>query len=152
LSVQPPWNKASRAGFERRAAKLQQPLWLKVALLAYARVGANGHANFARGELEVLFDQKRQNIDRAIRKAITEDWLQEESCSECLLPPADFIEMSFGNSQQVCRIHPPLREIKRGPGETAGQTGQVESLSDGFCITERCKSLSSSDSSEAVSV
>lgn len=151
MTVEPPWNKGSRAGFERRALKLQQPLWLKVALLAYARVGANGHANFQRGELEAIFGQKRQNIDRAIRKAITEDWLQEESCSECLLPPGDFIEMSFGNDQQACKIHPPPREIKRGPDKTAGRTGQVESLSVEKCIAEGCKTLSLSDSRQAVS-
>ena len=96
MTVEPPWVKASQDGWERRALELRQPLWLKVPCMADVRVGANGHANFERGELAELMGKCRQDIDRAIRTAVEKGWLHEASCTECLIPPGDFIEMSFG--------------------------------------------------------
>lgn len=107
MSVEAPWVKVSQQGWEDRALDLAQPLWLKVSCMAYARVGANGHAGFKPGELaRMLGGKHRQEIDRAVRTAIAYGWLDETSCSECLIPPGDFVEISLGSSRKECVIHP----------------------------------------------
>ena len=112
MSVEPPWVKTSQQGWEYRARTLRQPLWLRVACMSYARVGANGHAGFRPGELaRILGDKHRQAIDRAVRTAIEYGWLDETSCSECLIPPGDFVEMSFGSSRKECVIHPSVGPV-----------------------------------------
>ena len=100
--------------------------------MAYARVGANGHANFERGELAHLMGKCRQDIVRSIQTAIEKGWLHEASCTECLLPPGDFIEMSFGSSRKTCKVHGGVREIKRGARQTSwpGDRGEAPSASD----------------------
>jgi hypothetical protein len=104
--------------------------------MAYARVGANGHASFERGELAELMGKCRQDIDRAIRTAVDKGWLHEASCTECLIPPGDFIEMSFGNSRKACKVHGGLREIKRGAMEAGWPEGCTEALNPSNVSTQ----------------
>lgn len=112
MTVEPPWIKASQQGWTDRAYG-PIPLWLSITCLAYSRVKATGHAPFQRGELSRTLGKSRQDIDRAIRTAVTKGWLLDESCSECLLPPGDFIEMSFGNSRERCTTHRYKKDQKR---------------------------------------
>lgn len=119
MAVEPPWVKTSQPGWEDRALDASLPLWLRISCLAYSRVPANGHANFTRGELAGLLGKNRQRIDEAIRTAVNYGWLLADSCSECLLPPSDFIEMSIGNSRKKCETHLGGRKIKREPEETS---------------------------------
>lgn len=128
MTVEAPWVKAAQAGWEQRALELTQPLWLKVACMAYARVGANGHAQFDRGELAALMGKCRQDIDRAIRTAVERGWLGEASCTECLMPPGDFIEMSIGNSRKLCKVHGDRRKINRGVTQIRWPEGRTEAL------------------------
>ncbi|WP_156748737.1 hypothetical protein [Mycobacterium sp. 1482292.6] len=136
MTVEAPWVKASQAGWERRALELAQPLWLKVACMAYSRVGPSGHAQFDRGELAGLMGKCRQDIDRAIRTAVGKGWLDEASCTECLMPPADFIEMSFGNRLKVCKVHRDQRKINRGATQIRWTVGCAEALDDANVNTE----------------
>ncbi|MEE6135338.1 hypothetical protein SKC41_03220 [Mycobacterium sp. 050128] len=128
MTIEAPWVKASQAGWEQRALELAQPLWLKVACMAYARVGASGHAGFDRGELAELMGKGRQDIHRAIRTAVEYGWLEVGSCTECLIPPGDFIEMGFGNSRKVCKVHRGLREINREAAQTFWSEGRAGAL------------------------
>lgn len=130
MPVEPPWVKVSQSACEQIAFSLEQPLWLKMSLLAWARVPANGHARFQRGELVELMDGKcRQDIVRAIRVAIDKGFLHEGSCTECLMPPGDFVEMSWGNGRKVCDIHTEGRKINRGQTETCWSEEFPEALS-----------------------
>jgi hypothetical protein len=136
VTAEAPWVKASQGGWEQRALELEQPLWLKVACMAYARVGANGHANFERGELANLMGKCRQDIDRAIRTAVGKGWLDEGSCTECLIPPGDFIEMSFGTSRKTCKVHERGRQIIRGAARTRWQPHRDEAFRASDVSTE----------------
>lgn len=129
MTVDAPWVKASQAGWEQRASELRQPLWLKMACMAYARVGANGHAGFDRGELAELMGKGRQDIHRAIRTAVEYGWLEDGSCTECLIPPGDFVEMNFGTWRKTCRAHGDLTEIKRGTTRTRWPQHRGEAFS-----------------------
>jgi hypothetical protein len=58
--------------------------------------------------LAKLLGKCRQDIDRAIRTAVEYGFLDEASCSECLRPPGDFIQMDFGSRRKVCGVHGPV--------------------------------------------
>lgn len=118
--------------------------------MAYARVGANGHASFERGELADLMGKCRQDIDRAIRKAVEYKWLHEAFCTECLIPPGDFIEMSFGNSRKVCRVHGDLREINRGATQIRWPEGCTEALAASNVSTQCLQRHAFSASNEVI--
>jgi hypothetical protein len=150
MSVEAPWVKVAQKGLEQLGLKIPQPLALKVALLAYARLQANGHARFQRGELAELTDKRRQDIDRAIRIAVKNGWLHEASCTECLIPPGDFIEMSWGNSRKACSIHPDMRKINRGATETCRSGEHLEALSASNVSTQCLQPVALNASSEAI--
>lgn len=106
MSVVAPWVKLSQEGCQDRALALNQPLWLRVALLAYGRVGANGCAPFPhRQELATLVGKYRQDVDRAIRTAVKYGFLDKSSSAECLRPPGDFVQMDFGSRRKACGVH-----------------------------------------------
>lgn len=150
MTVETPWVKVSQSGLEERALELGQPLWLKVTCMAYARVGANGHAGFKRGELAQLMGKCRQDIERAIRTAVGYGWLHEASCTECLIPPGDFVEMSYGSSRKVCDVHGGPREIKRGAPQTRWSENYLEALSASNVSTQCLQSVALSASSEVI--
>jgi hypothetical protein len=137
VSMPPPWVAFSQTEWQERADALAQPLWLKVSCLAYANVQANGHATFNRGVLARSTGKSRQDIDRAIRTAIEYGWLHPASCSECLVPPGNFVEMGFGSKRKVCPIHTvsknenvePSKKIMRSADENSQVEGSPSTMS-----------------------
>jgi len=149
VSVEPPWVKVSRPFLDVLAVELDQPLPLKVALLAYGRVEANGHAEFRRGELAEITGKDRRNVSRAIRNAVQKGWLLEGSCTECLLPPGDYVEMSYGSTRKRCRVHSTVELVKidhekQQPHNPSSGANGV-SLSDTDVISHRRQSAAVAD-------
>jgi hypothetical protein len=145
VSVEPPWVKVSRPFLDSVAGQLDQPLPLRIALLAYGRVEANGHAEFRRGELAEITGKDRRNVSRAIRNAIEKGWLLEGSCTECLLPPGDYVEMSYGSNRKRCRVHSTLGLVKidHKKQQTHSRSSEANgvSLNDTDVISHRRQSV-----------
>ncbi|WP_460359489.1 hypothetical protein, partial [Mycobacterium sp. ZZG] len=82
--------------------------------LAFARHKANGHAIFAKGQLALLLGRPtedgfkpadKSNVQRAIRAAISNKWLDPESCSECLVVPSHAVQGGLGSENEKCSVH-----------------------------------------------
>lgn len=136
MTVEPPWVKSGQAGWEERADNRQHPLWLRISCLAYARVKANGCAEFQPGELARRFGKHRQAINTAITTAIEYRWLDETSCTECLRPPGLFIEMDLGSKYAKCRIHGGVKERSKSARQKCSSQPRDETLSISDVNTE----------------
>jgi hypothetical protein len=111
-----PWAKHYQQEWQARAGNPRLPLWLRVASLAYGTHLGNGHANFHPGEIAValttvdtttglMHSPKRQDINRAIKAAVSHDWLAERSGSTCLVVPGHAISGGLGNPAAPCPVH-----------------------------------------------
>ena len=129
-SVANPWAKHYQLPWENRANDRNLPLWLRVACLAYARHEANGHANFRRGQLSWILGTPptgdkpfervpRQRVIEAINRAIKFEWLDSESCTECLVVPGHAVQGGLGNPDRLCPVHERKRERRRERRHTA---------------------------------
>jgi hypothetical protein len=111
-----PWTRHYQAAWENRAAAHHLPLWARVFSLAYGRHHANGHAVFGRGELMWILGtpphdgkpfQKatRQSVNAAIKAAAKYGFLDEGSCTECLVVPGHAIQGPQGRHDAPCPVH-----------------------------------------------
>lgn len=93
-----PFTMHTRAGWELLSASESNPLWLRVACLAYARCQPNGHTPLARGALMLVLSSKDPDTDLpvipdkrtvydAVRGAVEKGWLRPGSSSRCLRVP-----------------------------------------------------------------
>jgi hypothetical protein len=116
MYVTNPWVKLFQSAWENRAADARLPLWLRVASLAYARHEANGHNNFHAGELSWILGKSsadgsdfkrrdRHTIRGAIATAVRYGFLNEDSCSTCLVVPPGTTEGPLGNPHKACQVH-----------------------------------------------
>lgn len=129
MHVPNPWVKHFQSAWENRAADARLPLWLRVASLAYARHEANGHANFHTGDLSWILGKSsadgsdftrrdRHTIRDAVATAVRYGFLDEESCSTCLVVPRGTTEGPIGNPHKPCPVHARkkaqrLRKVER---------------------------------------
>jgi hypothetical protein len=99
-------------------------MWTRIVCLAYGRHGANGHAVFERGALSWILgtppqDGKRfqranrQAVHGAIKTAVKYGFLDEESCSECLVVPGHAIAGPAGKDDAPCPVHERKYRAKR---------------------------------------
>lgn len=124
MSVEAPWVKASQSGLES-LSKGPLHLWLRVALIAAARLQANGCAPFKRGELARIMGNKHsQAITRAIRDAVSYGFLEADSKPECLRPNRFLFQMSFGSTRKECSIHPWTDEASLCEEQERSKEGQ----------------------------
>ncbi|WP_157897383.1 hypothetical protein [Mycobacteroides chelonae] len=124
------WAKHYQRGWENKSANPNTPLWARIASLAYARHGANGHAVFERGSLSWILGtppkdgklfKKRDSatIRDAIKVAVQYGWLAEGSCNECLIVPSHDISMPLGNESKPCPVHERKNAQKRAKRRTS---------------------------------
>ncbi len=84
------WHQVHHAGAVERALKPGNPAFLRLADLAIAFAGPNGHAEFPRGELTRFLDAADYRaVDSAIVKAIEYGLLAKGSTKQCLRLPLD---------------------------------------------------------------
>ncbi|MGP4058499.1 hypothetical protein ACTWP6_27365 [Mycobacterium sp. 4D054] len=114
MSLDNPFAMHYQSVWEERAAQRDMPMWARVSFLAFARHKANGHAIFAKGQLALLLGRPtedgfkpadKSNVQRAIRAAISNKWLDPESCSECLVVPSHAVQGGLGSENEKCSVH-----------------------------------------------
>jgi hypothetical protein len=110
------WARHFQHGWAARAVddRWNAPLWLRVAFLAYSRHDANGHARFEVGEIgKILGRRDPGNVSKAIKEAVRLDWLDLESCPQCLVVPPHLIQGGLGNAENPCEFHEQKRKNRR---------------------------------------
>jgi hypothetical protein len=124
LSVFNPWTRHYQATWENRAANHNLPLWARIMCLAYGRHKANGHAVFGRGELTWILGTPPQDgkpfqratpqaVHGAIIAAVKYSFLDEGSCSECLVVPGHAIQGPHGKADAPCPVHERKRRERQ---------------------------------------
>jgi hypothetical protein len=119
-----PWAKHYQSAWENRSANHRLPKWLRIACLAYGRHEPNGHARFQRGELCIILGTPPKGgqpfrradpatIRDAIATAIKYEWLDKDSCAECLIVPSHEIQLDVGNPNAPCPVHERRKATKR---------------------------------------
>ena len=89
---------ATRPGWEAMSASEGNPLWLRIACLAFARCQPNGHTPLPRGALGLAMSDRdhdtgvpqpadRRTLHDAIRNAVAKGWLRPGSSARCLVVP-----------------------------------------------------------------
>lgn len=109
--VESEWSGQVQHVWQERALDTSAPLptWQRIAFLALARHKADGHADFARGELARLLGEppKKNNLNRELRQAVQYGWLDPSSCARCLvLPPHSFRSGPPGDLGQCVHARP----------------------------------------------
>jgi hypothetical protein len=105
------WARHSHDGWETKARDKRLPTWLRIAALAYAKHGNNGHASFGRGEMGEWFGApgkplNRRRLSEYIHRAIELDFLMPGSTSMCLIvPPWEVDRGVVGQPKMPCRVH-----------------------------------------------
>lgn len=113
-------------------------LWFRVACLALGTHRANGHAEFAAGEIadriEVvnrstgeLRSPKRQEIQRVILEAVAHKFLSESSGSLCLVVPPHAVGGGLGSEHAVCPTH-KLKAARAVPAQRTPSGGRGNSF------------------------
>jgi hypothetical protein len=106
-TLQHPGSMHRQSVWRERATDGDQPLplWLRVALLAYSRHRANGHAVFGQSGLTKELDVQSTQLYRAIATAKKYKWIANESTTRCLVVPAYAVSRGIGNPNDRCPIH-----------------------------------------------
>lgn len=129
MSQQVTWSRHYQNIWQERAGDPNLPDWLRVACLAYGNHRANGHAMFGPGSIGLVLARvdptsgeikplMRQNVQRAINKAIEYSWLGEGSTTRCLVVPAHHVSGGLGRPDDTCPQHAgrptarPARELR----------------------------------------
>jgi hypothetical protein len=105
------WSRHSQEEWFRRSGDDRLPPWLRVAALAYASHGNNGHANFKREDAAIALGKPgqpwtRQRLHEHIQLAIEYGWLAPGSTSMCLVVPTGVIDKGpRGEPKKPCRVH-----------------------------------------------
>ena len=131
MAVINPWTRHYQSAWENRAMDTRLPMWARLSSLAYGHHEANGHANFARGQLTMLMGTPptadrpfkrahRNTVQKAITMAVEFGWLAEGSCMECLVVPGHAIAGPQGNADAPCPVHEKLHQRRRDKLELAG--------------------------------
>jgi hypothetical protein len=111
------WSYLDMAEYDAMNKDLE--VWLRLSQLAVARVQANGHAPFQRGELAQILGVHPDNVGREIRKAVGYKYLVPGSATCCLVPNPDRFNTGGlqrrGSASAVCRFHEnrEAREVDR---------------------------------------
>lgn len=104
----------NRETFKDYAASDALPRWLRVVYGAYGNMQANGHANFAPGDLAGLLSETvdgvrvpaaRQRVHEAIHQAKVRGLLMPESKARCLVVPPEAVAYGKGNVTAACPLH-----------------------------------------------
>lgn len=122
-----PWLMVSQAFFEHQMEN--GVLWLRVANAALARCTPNMHAEFQPGELCKLLLTDASQLTRAIKRAVTEGMLAEDSKPTCLQ-----LSRCFGSNRPGSRkpcptctgkmSHPSRVRVKSVPVESADKSSR----------------------------
>lgn len=110
------WSKHYQQVWLERASDPRLPMYIRVAAAAYGRHRRNGHAPFDENELATLVGTDsttglikavdRNNLQRAIRRAVELDLLGQGSRIRCLIVPAHAVEGGyFGHIGEPCARH-----------------------------------------------
>lgn len=111
------WSRHAQDEWERRAGDRRLPHWLRLAALAYAKHGNNGHAAFKRGDVAVVLGVPGAPLDRRqlheyIQRAIELGWLADGSTSMCLVVPSHIIDKGhIGEPKKACRVHQRRKQV-----------------------------------------
>lgn len=111
------WSRHAQDEWERRAGDRRLPYWLRIASLAYAKHGNNGHAAFKRGDVAVVLGTPGMPLDRRqlheyVQRAIELGWLAEGSTSMCLVVPPHIVDKGrIGEPKKTCRVHGRRKQV-----------------------------------------
>lgn len=107
-----PWSRHYQNVWHERSGDSNLPYWLRVACLAYGSHNANGHAMFKPGQIGLVLGHidadgvphplDKQNVQRAINKAIEFGWITDQSGSRCLVVPGHAVAGGLGNPSDRC--------------------------------------------------
>lgn len=117
------WTRHYQSVWLERAADPSLADWMRLACLAFAKHRANGHANFAPGELGPLLAKAgpdgqlkpltKSAVSNAIKRAKDRGWISKESTAQCLVVPPHAIAGGRGKPYEACRVHPYRSSHKR---------------------------------------
>lgn len=105
MSLDDPWVKLNQAASRALAKDPDLPLRYRLAFTAYGRMKANGHAQFASGDLARELGVRPDVLSRAIAQAKDAGLLMYESHARCLISPAHVVTGGLGNEHDPCAIH-----------------------------------------------
>lgn len=112
------WSKHYQSAWRERSQDYSLPLWLRIASLAYGTHSANGHSEFAAGEIAQRIETVnkstgeirnpvRQEVQRAIKEAVAYGFLSSRSGSLCLVVPPHTVAGGMGSEHEPCATHGP---------------------------------------------
>jgi hypothetical protein len=122
VSVDNPFSMHTQSVWETRSANRSLPNWVRISALAFGCHRANGHANFAAGELEVLLGVPGENgwksvspqqVSNAIAAAKQAGWIAPESRPRCLVVPHHAITGGLGHPHEKCSVHVGRRQTAK---------------------------------------
>lgn len=109
-----PWVGQFQSEWELRSGDDRLPKWMRVAALAMGKHRANGHAQFAPGDLALTFGEVDQDtgeifpdrhVGEHINRAVSLGWLANGSGTRCLIVPGHTYRTAPGNPTEPCRWH-----------------------------------------------
>lgn len=109
------WVKSYQSVWDQIALDHIHPDWFRVLALAVARAHANGHANFASGEVAKALGQTgidgawmpkaSTGVSQAISLAKNKGLLDPRSNARCLVLPSHAWQGGLGSSAKRCAMH-----------------------------------------------
>jgi hypothetical protein len=113
MAMTNPWDRQYQSVWLERSADTSLDNWLRLFALALGRHRANGHANFAPGEIAQCLGKVGPNnefrplsnssVSNAIRLAKDRGWITTESNARCIVMPPHAVAGGDGNPHEVCR-------------------------------------------------
>jgi hypothetical protein len=95
--------------WQARADDTTLPIWLRLAVLAYASHSKNGHATFymsGESTLPKALNKDKHVIQKEMKKAIDRGFLASDSNVNCLVLPDGVFGGAEGHKFAECKLHP----------------------------------------------
>lgn len=109
------WLQAMQSVWDEHALDRDFPDWFRVWALAVARTQANGHANFAPGEIAGVLGtynhdgewipKSATGVSQAISLAKRKKLLDDRSSARCLILPSHAWQGGIGSVSRRCPVH-----------------------------------------------
>lgn len=126
------WNKHFHDAQKADALSGLHPLWYSLFLFGASRLQANGCCPIPKEGLPKLFGKSRQDINRAIRTAVQNGYLDESSVPACLRLAPGRMTFELGSASEECVHHPRadasdiVREEERSKEDSRKVAGQSD--------------------------
>lgn len=136
------WHSAVQSAHLERAQCEGNPTFVRVADLAIALAGANGHAPFKHGELTELLGKDYRMVDKAVADAVSYGLLAQGSNKRCLCVPRQIKTYAGSGSddqQDARRLEscPTCTGVPKNPATCHPDRSRYMSLENGG-LCESC--------------